>query len=285
MDFKRLIFVSGKGGTGKTTIALLMARHLAQMGKSVLFVELANRSSARHLAAISSEPEYKPTPTPFGFDWSILQGVDCLVDYVGSFTVEKLAQTFFNNPLMKTLLNVAPGLSDLSILGKLTSSMRGHGPGFNYDHVVVDAHSTGSFFSLLSAPQILGESVSTGPLRTQSLQIDRHLKDASQVQYFFVNLFEELPMDELEETIAEFRRIYPEQIHIVMNKKLQLQSVQIADDVWQTYMQSRLDEQKKLTEKVLNLGMPTYCQSFFTEDFAKVLTSNQGDFLRDPLKI
>lgn len=280
MDFKRLVFVSGKGGTGKTTVALLIARHLAKTGKKVLFVELANRSSARHLAAISSFSEYKPTPTPYGFDWSLLQGVDCLVDYVGSFTAEKIAHHFFNNPLMRTLLNVAPGLSDLAILGKLTSSLRQHGPGFHYDHIVVDAHSTGSFSSLLAAPQILGSSVSTGPLRTQSMQIDQFLKDPSLVQYFFVGLFEDLPVDELEETLNDFQNTFPKQIAVVMNKKISIAAPTIPEPAWQSFMNKKRAEQKRLGERVLQMNQNACSLDLFTQDFATVLTSSQGDFLR-----
>lgn len=278
MDYKKLIFVSGKGGTGKTTVALSVARSLALRGAKVLFCELTSRSSAIALLDSSKTLSYKPSDSGLGFDWCYLQGVDCLVDYVGSFTkVEKIAQTFFETPAIKSLLNVAPGLNDLAILGKLTSSFRKHGPGFEYDHVVVDAHSTGHFSALLAAPRLLGRSVSAGPLHTQSLAIDTVLKDKRLTQYLLVSLFEDLPVDELLETIPMFKD-YPAP-QIVMNKSFSLKKVREEVDPWSEFLANKMKQEQTQGRRAQSTELSCYKMNLFTNSMVEHLTQNNGGFL------
>ncbi len=281
MDFKKLIFVSGKGGTGKTTLSLILARHLALKGKKTLFVELASRSSAQSLLMETSAPQYNPSPTSFGFDWSIMEGRDCLIEYISSFTgVEKFTQKLFDTHVLKTLVNVAPGLNDLSILGKLTSSMREHGPAFEYDHVVVDAHSTGSFHSLIKAPGILAKSVSSGPLKLQSEGIDQVLKDPQLVQYFFVGLFESLPMDELEDTMGTFGEEYQEAISILMNKKIPLEKSESSNDIWKNFLEKQIQAEKVQKARAKDLWNQVYYENIIVRPLSEYLISQQGEWLR-----
>lgn len=281
VDFKPLIFISGKGGTGKTTLGLFVARHLAAEGKKVLFVELAPRSSARALLESSLKPDYKPTASGWGFDWCTVEGLDCLIEYVSSFTgIESVTQKVFENSIIKTLVNVAPGLNDLSVLGKLTSQYRGHGPGYNYQHVVIDAHSTGSFSSLLKAPKWLGGSVSSGPLKKQSEAIEKILKDKSIAQYLIVGLFEELPVDELEDTWAEFHDIIGEQLSVIMNKRIALANVELDDKPWQQFIKNKLESQAAQKKRVLELCSSAFSFDLFTGPLKDEMIRHQGDFLR-----
>lgn len=281
MDFKELVFISGKGGTGKSTVATTIARLLAQQGKKVLLAELEQTSSIQALLQKKDSPEYKPSPTGLGFDWSLIQGVDCLVEYVSSFTrLESMTQKIFESSFLKTLINVAPGLNDLSILGKLTSHAREHGPAFEYDHVVVDAPSTGSFYSLMKAPRTLGESVTRGPLHKQSFAIDEVLKDPARTQYLFVSLFEELPMDELEDTLAQFHDDYAEQMTVVMNKALPISKSIATDDEWFEYITRKIKQQDKQGLRAKELWPRSLRLDLFLTDFSTFLTQQPGRSLR-----
>ena len=273
--------MSGKGGTGKTTVSLLLANSLASQGKRVLLVELNSRSSAYSLTQSQVKPKYKPTPSPWGFDWCLLQGLDCLIEYVGSFTgVESLTQKVFESSIIKTLVNVAPGLNDLSVLGKLTSHFRGHGPGFDYDHIIVDAHSTGSFQSLLIAPELLGKSVSSGPLKNQSQAIQEVLKDSKKVQFFFIGLAEELPVDELEDTLSEFENYEENQVLVIVNKTLEVKETNIKDECWQAFLNERLNEQSKQLNRVKDLWKNCFEINLVTESLREKLNHPDGEVLR-----
>ena len=269
MEFKELIFISGKGGTGKSTFSAWLGLHLANQGKRVLLVELQDTSSVASLLGLSSKFSYKPTPSGLGFDLALLTGLDCLVEYVGHFTrLEGLTQKVFESSVLKSLVNVAPGLNDLSLLGKLTSHFRGHGPSFKYDHIIVDAPSTGSFASLINAPKTLGKSVSRGPLHTQSMAIDECLKNTQKVQYLFMTLFEELPMDELEDTLAAFHDGYSEQINVVANRFIGFGSSSASKGPWFQFVESKLNQQTSQLERLKAL-------------WARAL---KFDLITDPLK-
>lgn len=262
-------------------MATTIARLLAQQGKKVLLAELEQTSSIQALLQKKDSPEYKPSPTGLGFDWSLIQGVDCLVEYVSSFTrLESMTQKIFESSFLKTLINVAPGLNDLSILGKLTSHAREHGPAFEYDHVVVDAPSTGSFYSLMKAPRTLGESVTRGPLHKQSFAIDEVLKDPARTQYLFVSLFEELPMDELEDTLAQFHDDYAEQMMVVMNKALPISKSIATDDEWFEYITRKIKQQDKQGLRAKELWPSSLRLDLFLTDFSTFLTQQPGRSLR-----
>ncbi len=281
METKELVFVSGKGGTGKSTVATLLARDLSQRGRSVLLVELAEQSSVQALLQSEKKPQYQPQASGFGFDWCRLQGRDCLVEYVSSFTrLESVTQKFFDSALLKTLVNVAPGLNDLSILGKLTSRIRKHGPAFNYDHIVVDAPSTGSFLSLINAPVTLGKSVARGPLHSQSMGIDKVLKNPECTQFFFVSLYEELPMDELADTLTEFKDDYGEQIRIVMNKALNVSEPAKTSTTWSHFLQRKMQEEQKQGRRAQELWPKGFQLNLFTESFKDFICQDRGEVLR-----
>ncbi len=280
MDFKELIFISGKGGTGKSTLAIALARFLSQQGKSVLLVELEEQSSVRALVGTSRHPSYKPSPSGWGFDWCRLLGRDCLVEYVSTFTrLESVTQKFFDSPLLKTLVNVAPGLNDLSILGKLTSRFRQHGPPLNYDHVIIDAPSTGSFYSLIKAPVTLGQSVTRGPLHSQSKGIDEVLRNKDYCQFFFVSLFEELSLDELEDTLDQFSASYGSQISVVMNKSLPIAQTSQANTSWGTFIKMKITEENNQSERAKDLWQSVYKMPLFTKGFPNYL-ENLEEVLR-----
>ncbi len=281
MGFKQLIFVSGKGGTGKTTVSLVLARYLASLGKKTLLVELSRQSSAQALLGRPQNVGYKPTASGLGFDWACVTGVDCLVEYVGNFTrLESVTQKLFESSLLKSLINVAPGLNDLSILGKLTSGLRQHGPAFNYDHIVVDAPSTGSFSSLIRAPRILGQSVQRGPLHKQSHSIDQVLQDPALVQYFFVSLFEDLPVDELEDTVTEFKEDHRGQLSIIMNKNIALDQPQASDLSWTKFIEKKLMQGAVQRRRVLELAPACWCLDLIVDDLDFYLRSLEGEVLR-----
>ena len=284
MDFKKLIFISGKGGTGKTSMALRLSGLLSERGRRVLFVELGNHSSAQSLLGLKQAPQYKPTPSGFGFDWSLIQALNCLSEYMEYFLkFKKMTQYLTNHPFVRKVMGVAPGLNDLLLLGKLTSVVREKNPSFDYDHVVVDAFSTGSFASFLAAPRILGLGMGPGLLQSQSFAIKEALKNKQDVQYFFVSLFEQEVVDELEETLSRIDEILKDQISVIMNKYLRLDSVNLPDPDWKDFITKKLAVQEDQFSRVLNFCKNVYFVDRHTLPLEKEIQTQKGGFLRTPL--
>jgi anion-transporting ArsA/GET3 family ATPase len=212
-------FVTGKGGVGKSAVAAALAYRMSKTGKKVLLVELGDQSFYADYFELP-KVEYKPVQTGFGFDVALWTGEECLREYaLHLLKVERIYKLFFENAVTKALINVAPALSELAILGKITSGPpRNVGPKLKYDCIVVDAFASGHFLALLRAPKGMAEAISFGPMGEQSRSITAVLKNHLISKYYVVAFPEELPIVEgleLAKDIYSEIHIRPE---IILNK-------------------------------------------------------------------
>ncbi len=187
--------ISGKGGVGKSMVAASLAWRLASEGKKTLLVELGERSYFRHvfhtdLQSHSSEISTHLTVTRW-------EGEACLREYLRHLIkIERMVNLFFDNRVMRALVQAAPALRELALLGKITSGPRRIGPPLNYDEIVVDAFSTGHFRALWRAPVGLAQAIPFGPMGEQSRSIVRTLQDPKLTRFYVTMLPEEMPVTE-----------------------------------------------------------------------------------------
>jgi len=198
LNDKRILFVSGKGGVGKSLIAAGLAKELADSGKKVLLAEIGETSYYRDFWGLREEIGHHPQRHPTEkFDLALWSGETSLREYVLFYLkMERLYNLFFENKVMRALVNVAPGLSEIAILGKITSGIRKVGPPMNYDVIVVDSYATGHALALLEAPKGMMEAIKFGPMGHHSREMDNVIKDESLIGYVVVTLLEELPVTE-----------------------------------------------------------------------------------------
>jgi anion-transporting ArsA/GET3 family ATPase len=148
------VFVSGKGGVGKSLVAAALASGAAEVGRKTLLVETGDRSYYRDFLGLS-RVDHEPRPSGLGFDVALWSGESCLREYVlHLLKLERLYKIFFENKVMRALVNVAPGLGEIAILGKITSGVRKVGPPLNYDTIVVDMPATGHALALQKGSQM-----------------------------------------------------------------------------------------------------------------------------------
>ncbi len=192
-----LHFVTGKGGVGKSTVAAALALSLAKAGKKCLLVELGNQSFYKDYFELD-EVGYFPKSLKPGLDIALWSGPECLKEYARHLLkIESLYKLFFENPVTRSLVNIAPALPELAILGKITSGPpRNVGPAMPYDCLVIDAYATGHFLALLRAPLGMSKAVRFGPMSEQSRSIHEIICSAAQSHYYVVSLPEELPVTE-----------------------------------------------------------------------------------------
>jgi len=212
--------VTGKGGVGKSTIAAAIASREAEIGRKTLLVELGEESFYKpffDLPVISYEPQ-KISPNLYVAIWDVEH---CLREYVLHFLkVERLYKIFFENRVMRTFINAAPAVSEIAILGKVTSNYRHHGPPLPYDVVIVDAYATGHFLALLKAPKGLSEALKSGPFGDQSRAIMKTLLNPEVTGYVIVTLAEGLPTTETEELWKNLKSDFGIEAQIVCNRLL-----------------------------------------------------------------
>lgn len=214
---QRVVFVTGKGGVGKSTVAAALAYRAAQDGRRVILVELAEQSYLRHLLNI--EVGFRPTEWRERLHVACWDGATCLREYLKHYVrIDAVVDLFFNNMVMKTFIQAAPALKEISILGKATSGIRRVGPTFEYDLVVIDAFATGHFRALLRAPKGLAEAVQFGPMGDQTRQIDQLLRDPRHTSTFIVTLPEDLPISECGDLRRDLASEFGIQARVICNK-------------------------------------------------------------------
>ena len=192
-----LHFVTGKGGVGKSAVAAALALRLANSGKKCLLVELGNQSFYKDYFNLPSLTYNSVNLRP-NLDVAMWSGPECLKEYARHLLkIESLYQLFFENPVSKALLNIAPALPELAILGKITSGPpRNVGPAMPYDCIVVDAYATGHFLALMRAPSGMSQAVKFGPMGEQSRAIHRVISNPEFIKYYVVSTPEEMPISE-----------------------------------------------------------------------------------------
>jgi anion-transporting ArsA/GET3 family ATPase len=200
----RLHVVSGKGGTGKTTVAAALALALASGGKKVLLTEVEGRQGIAQLFDCPPLPyeERKVAVAPRGGDVYAL-AVDpeqALLDYLHMFY--KLSPTGIPARTLRRIgaidfaTTIAPGLRDVLLTGKVKEAVvrrRGDRPW--YDAVVLDAPPTGRIPQFLNISHEIGALAKVGPLKNQSDGVMAVFK-SEQTAVHLVTLLEEMPVQE-----------------------------------------------------------------------------------------
>ncbi|MGH1468466.1 MAG: ArsA-related P-loop ATPase [Bdellovibrionales bacterium] len=175
-----LYFFSGKGGVGKTHLATSFAYSRAAMGQKALLVEFSQ--FAQYSEYFETEVGFSPLKLDENFFVASWTGRDCLREYVGKVLRSQKASDFFMKiPLMEKLIHVAPGLKEISVLGKLTSDYREINFSTDFDDIIFDAPSSGHFVSLLGVPESLGGIVGVGPMKKQCAAILNCLQTHNEV--------------------------------------------------------------------------------------------------------
>jgi anion-transporting ArsA/GET3 family ATPase len=208
----RLHIVSGKGGTGKTTIAGALACALATTGRRVLLCEVEGRQGIAELfnaTRLEDAEERRVCRTPSGGAVHALSidAEDAFLEYLESFYHLGLAAKALERfGAVDFATSIAPGLRDVLLTGKVYEAVRRgekNRPN-SYDAVVLDAPPTGRIAQFLNVHQAVAGLARVGPIRGQADSIMRMLRSITTAVHL-VTLLEDMPATETEEAVAALR--------------------------------------------------------------------------------
>ncbi len=196
---KRVVFVTGKGGVGKTTVAVALGLRAAAQGKRTIVCEVSAQENASRIFE----------HTEIGFHevevaenlWSIsIDPDESMREYVLlQLKVRAMRDMLFRSRIFNYLAAATPGLKELVTIGKiweLAQLDRKVKSGRKYDLVIVDAPATGHGIGFLQTPRTFAAIARVGPIHSQAEQLDRLITDQQHTGVAIVALPEEMPVNE-----------------------------------------------------------------------------------------
>jgi anion-transporting ArsA/GET3 family ATPase len=207
-----LHIVSGKGGTGKTTVSSALACALATAGRRVLVCEVEGRHGIAELfetSAMTGPTEQRLLRTGDGGEvyGLAIDAEDALLEYLDTFYHLGLAGRALDRVgAVDFATSIAPGLRDVLLTGKVYEAVRRREKGRPnaYDAVVLDAPPTGRIAQFLNVHEAVAGLAKMGPIRNQADSIMRLLRSVGTVVHL-VTLLEDMPVTETEEAVADLR--------------------------------------------------------------------------------
>jgi anion-transporting ArsA/GET3 family ATPase len=206
-DGVRLHVVSGKGGTGKTTVAGALALSLASDGRRVLLAEVEGRQGIAQLFDVPPLPYAERKIATFSGGEVLglaVEPKEALLEYLQMFyklgragsMLEKVGAIDFAT-------TIAPGVQDVLLTGKVYEAVRRRQGGRPvYDAVVLDAPPTGRIARFLNVGTEVVGLARVGPIRSQADRIVS-LMQSPQTAVHLVTLLEEMPVQETLDAVDE----------------------------------------------------------------------------------
>jgi len=204
---RRVLLISGKGGVGRTTVTVALARAAARAGKRTLVCEIANPEGGpsaigRLLGARSIGPE--PAPIERNLDachlWARTGHQGFLQSVLPSRTLVRAA---LRSKAVSKFLTAAPSFHEMGIFHHLLSLLQAEEGGrLRHELVVLDMPATGHTLALTGLPDILLRLMPGGPIAALLEAGQAILNDPEQGAAWVVTLPEQLPVTEAIELLA-----------------------------------------------------------------------------------
>lgn len=201
---RKVLLVAGKGGVGRTTVAITLAMAAGELGKRAAVIELYGSASIPPRFGLADR-SFQPRAISPNVDTFSLTPYECLDDFGRKkLRVNALVRVLFHNRVFRAFIDAVPGLHDLFQLGKLnhliTTPSTDDPP---YDLLVIDAPATGHGLTLLAAAESMKEMVGGGLVADEAELIRALLHDPERTGLVLVTLPDELPVNESLELVGQ----------------------------------------------------------------------------------
>ena len=195
---KRFLFVTGKGGVGKTTTCAAAALALAARGKRVL-VAMCN-AKERLSTMLGSDIVGDEVKAVAPNVWAVNMDPEKALDEYGALVLHSktLTSLLFDNKVARAFFRAVPGMQEWAMLGKAWWHTTEAWPdgSLKYDVVILDAPATGHGLDMLRVPKVILDVAPSGLLRRDAERAYRFFQDAKTCAVVLVTLPEEMPTSE-----------------------------------------------------------------------------------------
>jgi anion-transporting ArsA/GET3 family ATPase len=217
-----IVLMSGKGGTGKSSLAAALATVASASGRKVLLAEMEGRGEIVRSLGVA-DPGAHEVRVREGLSILSMTPHQAARDYIRLYMgLDRVAPKLLRPGALDQLVGVAPGFRDLLIAGKLyelTRERRSNPRDLGkpvYDLVVVDGPPTGQVAAFLEAPSVFAELVRVGRIKGQASAIARMLRERLAV--VLVTVLEEMAIAETLEAVASLGRLRIPLAAVVANR-------------------------------------------------------------------
>lgn len=201
--------VSGKGGTGKTTVAAALALALARDGRDVMLMEVEGRQGLAQLFDTPPLPyeERRLASAPGGGEvWGLaVDPEEALLEYLELFyNLRRAGGVLRRMGAVEFVTTIAPGLRDVLLTGKAVELVRRRDKQHAraYDAIVLDAPPTGRITRFLNVNTEIAGVAKVGPIRNQADGVMAILR-SDKTAVHLTTLLEEMPVQETADGVAE----------------------------------------------------------------------------------
>jgi anion-transporting ArsA/GET3 family ATPase len=211
----QLHIVTGKGGTGKSTIAASLALALAARGKTVLLCEVEGRQGIAQLFDVPPLPYAerllaRATEHGHGDVYALaIDAEEALLEYLAMYyRLGRAGKALDRFGVIDFATTIAPGVRDVLLTGKVYEAAQRNSRNKNarrYDALVLDAPPTGRIAQFLNVNTELAGLARMGPIKSQADTVMTLLK-SSRTAVHLVTVLEEMPVQETVDGVSELRK-------------------------------------------------------------------------------